>query len=238
MWIRNLSVTFPVAVACALALNTEAVMAQQTVVYDQVDLSANAVREIENDELVAVVYAQAQSQRQAEAANTVNEDLRWALELAESTRGVEAQTLQYSSYPVYGNNQRIVGWQARQSLRLESRDADRLSELLGELQERVAIESVNYQVSRDAREAADDELIREALQSFNARAELVTEELGRSGYRIVRININAGGGGVTPVAYRTMAMRADAEVAQPALDAGTQTISVSVSGTIELNAPR
>jgi predicted secreted protein len=124
-------------------------------------------------------------------------------------------------------------------LRLESRDADRLSELLGELQERVAIESVNYQVSRDARQAADDELIREALQSFNSRAELVTEELGRSGYRIVRININTGGGGVTPIPYRTMAaMRADAEVAQPALEAGTQTISVNVSGTIELNAPR
>jgi predicted secreted protein len=202
-------------------------------------LSADAVREIENDELVAVVYAQAQGQRQSEAANAVNEDLSWALELAESTRGITAQTLQYSSYPAYGNNQRIVGWQARQSLRLESRDADRLSELLGELQERVAIESVSYQVSREARETANDELIREALQSFNRRAELVTDELSRSGYRIVRININTGGGGVTPIAYRTMAaMRADAEVAQPALEAGTQTVSVNVSGTIELNAPR
>ena len=238
MWRRNHTVTLLSAALCAFVLRPDPVGAQPAVVYDQVDLSANAVREIENDELVAVVYAQAQAQRQSEAANSVNEDLRWALELAEATRGISAQTLQYSSYPVYGNNQRIVGWQARQSLRLESRDADRLSELLGELQERVAIESVNYQVSREARESADDELIREALQSFNSRAELVTEELGRPGYRIVRININTGGGGVTPVAYRTMAMRADVEVAQPALEAGTQTISVNVSGTIELNAPR
>ncbi len=234
---RNRFVTFVPAITGALCLWAGTCVAQPSVVYDQVDLTATAEREIENDELVAVVYAQAQAQRQAEAANSVNEDLRWALELAESTRGITAQTLQYSSYPVYGNNQQIVGWQARQSLRLESRDSDRLSELLGELQERVAIESVSYQVSRDAREAADDALIREALQSFNRRASLVAEELGRSGYRIVRININTGGGRATPMAFRSNAM-AEAAVAQPALEAGTQTVSVNVSGTIELNPPR
>ena len=78
----------------------------------------------------------------------------------------------------------------------------------------------------------------EALQSFNRRAELVADELGRSGYRIVRININTGGGRVAPVAFRSRAMTAEADVAQPALEAGTQTVSVNVSGTIELNAPR
>ena len=212
--------------------------AQENIFYDQVDLSASAEREIENDELVAVVYAQAQSQKQAEAASDVNEAIRWALDVAESARGVTAQTLQYNSFPVYGNNQRITGWQARQSLRLESRDSDRLSELLGELQARVAIESVNYQVSRDAREAADDELIEEALRSFNRRASLVAEELGRSGFRIVRININTGGGRVAPVAFRSRGMMAEADVAQPALEAGTQTVSVNISGTIEVNAPR
>lgn len=236
-----LSRSHATALVLALALTSTGssyVSAQPNIIYDQVDLSATAEREIENDELVAVVYAQAQSQRQAEAANSVNEDIRWALDLAESARGITAQTLQYNSYPVYGNNQRIVGWQARQSLRLESQDSDRLSELLGELQERVAIESVNYQVSREAREAADDELIEEALQSFNRRASLVAEELGRSGYRIVRININTGGGRVSPVAYRSRTMALEADVAQPALEAGTQTVSVNVSGTVELNPPR
>ncbi|MGD2168010.1 MAG: SIMPL domain-containing protein [Gammaproteobacteria bacterium] len=233
---RNSTVIFALAVVSG-SFCAGASRAQPAVVYDQVDLSATAEREIENDELVAVVYAQAQAERQAEAANTVNEDIRWALDLAESARGVTSQTLRYNSYPVYGNNQRIIAWQARQSLRLESRDSDRLSELLGELQERVAIESVNYQVSREAREAADDELIEAALQSFNRRATLVAEALGRSGFRIVRININTGGV-VAPIAFRTRAMVAEADVAQPTLEAGTQTVSVDVSGTIELNAPR
>lgn len=222
--------------SCSLA-GVGQVAAQQDVVYDQIDLTATAEREIENDELVAVVYAQAQAQRAAEAANSVNEDIRWALEQAEAVRGITAQTLQYNSSPVYGNNQRIAGWQARQSLGLKSTDSDRLSELLGDLQERVAIQSVNYQVSREAREATDDSLIAEALQSFNRRAELVADELGRPGYRIVRININTGGGRAPPIAYRS-SMAAVAEVASPALEAGTQVVSVTVSGTIELNPPR
>lgn len=223
--------------AAAASLCAFDAAAQSDVVYDQVDLSVSAEREIENDELVAVVYAQAQAQQQSEAANAVNEDIRWALDLAEQARGVTAQTLQYNSNPVYGSNQRITGWQARQSLRLESRDSDRLSELLAELQERVAIQSVDYRVSRDAREAADEALIEEALASFDARASLVADRLGRSGYRIVRMSVNTGGGRVAPVAFRARAM-VEADVAPPALEAGTQTVSVSVSGTIELNSPR
>ena len=41
---------------------------------------------------------------------------------------VELQTMQYSTRPVYANGRRIIGWVARQSLRLESTDAEALSE--------------------------------------------------------------------------------------------------------------
>ncbi|HMB74633.1 MAG TPA: SIMPL domain-containing protein, partial [Gammaproteobacteria bacterium] len=188
----------------ALAAGTAAQRAhgQESVVYDQISLSASAEREIDNDELVAVVYAQAQAERQVEAADQVNGDIRWALERAQSTRGISAQTLQYNSFPVYSDNRRIIAWQARQSLRLQSTDSDRLSELVGELQSRVAVESISYQVSRDARAAADDELIAAALATFNRRAALVAEELGRPGYRIVRLDINTGGAGPAPIAFR------------------------------------
>ena len=221
-------------------LSTNMLQAQTPMVYDQISISASAEREIENDELVAVVYAQADAQRQAEAADEVNTAIRWALDRAERVRNVTTQTLQYSSFPVYGDNRRIVGWQARQSLRLTSGDAERLSELIGELQARVAVESISYQVSRDAREAADDELIAEALERFTHRAEQVAEALGRSGYRIVRIDINTGGSRPMPMAFRSAAVSEMAmdRVQAPALEAGTQTVQVSISGTIELNIAR
>lgn len=202
--------------------------------YDRVDLSVSAQMDVDNDLIVAVVYAEVQDERQAEAASQVNEALRWAAREAERVRDVRAQTLQYTSFPVY-NNRRVVAWRARQSLRLESRDAQRLSQLLGTLQERVAIESVNYNVSKDARDAADDGLIAEALAQFDRRAALVANELGRSGYRIVRLNIGTSGNVPGPVPYR---LAEAAVAAAPALEAGVQTVSVSVSGTIELDPVR
>jgi predicted secreted protein len=225
------------AICLFAATSTPSVAADQP--YDQVDLSASAEQEIDNDLLIAVVYAEAQDERQADAANVVNEAIQWALSAADRARGVKTQTLQYSSFPTYGNNSRIVGWQARQSLRLESADSDALGKLLGELQERVAIQSVNYDVSREARARADDALIAEALAQFNRRATLVAEQLGRPGFRIVRMSISTGSNMPSPIAYRSRGVAAmEAGVAAPALDSGVQTLSVTVSGTIELDAPR
>jgi predicted secreted protein len=204
--------------------------------YDRVDLSASAEMAVDNDLLIAIVYSEVQDERQAAAADQVNEAIQWAVREAERVREVRSQTLQYASFPVYGSNRRIVAWQARQSLRLESRDAERLSDLLATLQDRVAVQSVNYDVSKQARDAADEALIAEALAQFNRRAALVAEELGRPGYRLVRLSIGTSGDGPSPIAYR--AAQLETAVAAPALEAGVQTVSVSVSGTIELNSAR
>lgn len=205
-------------------------------VYDRVDLSASAERTIDNDLLVAVVFAEVQANRQADAANRVNDAIQWAVGRARKVAAVELQTMQYTTRPVYANERRIVGWVARQALRLESADSAALSDLLGDLQERVAIQSVSYDVSKQARDAAEEMLIAEALQQFNRRAALVADELGRRGFRIVRIGINPSFAG--PVA----AFRADAKAAvseaAPPIEAGVQKVSVYVNGTVELGQPR
>jgi predicted secreted protein len=208
----------------------------ELLVYDRVDLSASAEREVENDLLVATVFSEVEANEQAEAANRVNESIQWVIDRARRARDVRYQTAQYSTRPVYANGRRIVGWTARQSLRLESDDAESLSELLGELQDRVAIQSVNYDVSKAARDAAEEELMAEALQQFNRRAELVARELGRDGFRIVRINIGTSGGGPVPIQFRERLATAD--VAAPPIEAGVRTLTVSVNGTIELSSLR
>ena len=218
---------------------TSAIRAQdESAIYDRVDLFASAERDVENDLLVAFVFDEVQANRQAEAANRVNESIEWAVDRARRAGNVEFQTGQYSTRPVYANGRRIVGWVARQTLRLESEAAAALSELLGDLQERVAIQSVNYDVSRHAREAAEEELITEALAKFNRRAELVARDLGRDGFRIVRININAAGGIPSPRVFYESRLEATADVAAPSIEAGVQTVTVSINGTVELNALR
>ncbi len=213
---------------------------QEAVVYDQIDLSANAEQEIANDLFVAVLYTEHEGQRQAEVAERVNAAMAWALERAKPTAGIKAQTLQYSTYPVYASDStRITGWRARQSLRLESRDAKTIGELVATLQEKLAVEAVGQAVSREARRAAEDGLTATALAQFDARAKQIAAALGRPGYRLVRINVSNTGNSGMPVAYRG-AMMADAamKAAPVQVEAGEQTLGIAVSGTIQLDPAR
>ena len=226
----------------AAMMTTSPALAHDTepLVYDQVDLSANAEQEVANDLLVAVLYTEQEAQRQAEVAERVNLAMAWALERTKPVADVKTQTLQYSTYPVYANSATtITGWRARQALRLEGRDAKAIGELIATLQEKLAVESVGYAVSREARRAAEDTLTAAALAQFEARAQQIAEALGRAGYRLVRINVSSTGNAGVPVAYGR-AMMADAAMkAAPAqLEAGEQTLGVSVSGTIQLEPAR
>ncbi|MGE3774830.1 MAG: SIMPL domain-containing protein [Gammaproteobacteria bacterium] len=212
----------------------------ETVVYDQVDLSANAEQEVANDLFVAVLYTEHEGQRQAEVAERVNAAMSWALEQAKPAAGIKAQTLQYSTYPVYASDStRVTGWRARQSLRLEGRDAKAIGELVATLQEKLAVESVGQAVSREARRAAEDGLTATALAQFDARAKQIAAALGRSGYRLVRINVSSTGNPGMPIAYRGAMMAEAAMKAAPVqVEAGEQTLGIAVSGTIQLDPAR
>lgn len=232
---RQTTLTGLTILAAALAL--PAVAQEEAPRYDQVDLAATAEREIENDLLIAVVYAEVEDSDQADAADRVNTDIAWAANLARMSGNVELQTMQYSTRPVYANGRRIVGWVARQSLRLESTDAATLSELLGQLQERVAVQSINYGLSEEARIAAEEALIGEAIANFTRRANLIADQLDRDGFRIVRLNVSTQG---MPMPFEMQMMRAAAadSVAAPEIEAGVQTVTVMVNGTVELDSGR
>lgn len=210
------------------------VYAQDEATYDRIDLNANTSAEVENDLLIAVVFAEVEDNDQADAAAAVNESIAWAAGRAREVAGIDIQTSNYNTRPVYANGRRIVGWVARQSLQLESADAEALSELLGELQQRVAIQSINYGLSDTARETAEEALIARALAQFNRRATLIASELGREGFKIVRLSV--GSSGVNPAQFMDMSVRSVSalEFSAPEIEAGRQTLTVNVSGTVEL----
>ena len=205
-------------------------------VYDRVDLNVSAEREVENDVMVAVVFAEVEANTQARAADDVNQAIRFAADRARATAGIEQQTLRYTTRPIYANDRRIVGWVARQSLRLESTDAEALSTLLGELQTRVAIESLSSRLSKSARDAVEDEVISEAIAQFRRRAEQIAAQFDRDGYRLVHLSVGSYAAFPQEAQLRRDSFSAAADVAAPTIEAGLQTVSVTVSGTIELDA--
>ena len=164
-----------------------------------------------------------------------------SLKQAQSIEGVKVRTLEYSTAPVYSKAReagevytpKIMEWRVSQAMRVESTDADALSELITGLQQRLAIRQIGYEVSKALREATESVLIDEAILAFQQRAGQVARGFGHEGYKLVKVNINSGGMR-PPVPYaRSMAMEAAAP-APVAIEAGTSTLKINVNGTVEL----
>lgn len=201
--------------------------------YDRISLSASAEREIGNDTLVVVLRAMAEGEDPARLAEDVNDRVRWAVDQAKAAGGVEVQTSGYQTHPVY-RQQQLVAWRVSHGVRLESRDSTALSELLAELQQRLSLVSMDYHVSAAARREAEGALMGEALELFRERAQRVTEQLQRPGYRLVQLDINTSSEGQRPPMLRAMAMESARADSAPVIEAGKQRVQVSVHGTIEL----
>jgi len=229
----------PVIATClVLALLSGPVLAHpDTPQYNRVNLNESAQTEVENDLLVAVLFAQAEGRDAATPADEVNRVMDWAISMAKSQPEMKVQTLGYDTSAIY-NKGSIRGWRVHQSLRLESRDSRALSDLIARLQEQLKVQSIGYQVSDEQRRRHLDDLTAEALARFQARARHIARSLGRSNFRVVRIQISDGQPTPMPMA-RGMMMEAavDSAIAPARIEAGTRQMTVSVSGEIELSEP-
>ena len=208
-----------------------------SIVYDQVDLNATAEQEVQNDLLIGTLYTEHEGKRQAEVADRINTAMAWALAQAKAVAGVKAQTTQYSTHPIYtSNSTAITGWRGRQAVRLEATDSKALGDLIATLQEKLAVESIGFAVSKQARNAAEAALTNQALALFQARAQQVASALGHKSYRVIHINLGTSGEMPQPMVYGNQMMAAKA-VAPAQIEAGVQTMTVTASGTIQLESP-
>jgi predicted secreted protein len=217
-----------------LTLLSTTASAHEQIYYDRVNLSSSVSREVGNDTLVVVLYAQREGSDLAALANAVNRLVGEAVTQAKEASDVKTRTLGYQSYPIY-QKQHITGWRVRQALRLESENISQLTALTGELQKLLAVESIAYRISPQRRDEVEAELIGEAIAAFRRRADDITRHFERFDYRLVDINIDTGGRSVQPFGARADGMMAASrEMAPPTLEPGTQQMQVSIHGSIEL----
>ena len=200
--------------------------------YDRVNLSVSATDEIENDTLVVQLYVQKEGQIASQLAKQTNQDIEWAVQQAKQVAGIKVQTLDYHTSPTY-RKQSQDGWRVRQSLRLTSQDTLAISQLIGDLQQRLMVENIRYKISQKRRDEAESRLTTQAIGAFKARAKLISTAWGHADYRLVQMDINTSGRAIQP-RYRQEAVMASADVGRPTLETGKQTVQIIASGTIEL----
>ena len=178
------------------------------------------------------MLVEAQGNKPDVIAASVNETMQWALKLAKAHKDIEVSTRSYQTWPLY-NQTFISGWHASQQLYLRSTDITGLTELVGELQEKLQVNQMNFSPTKQARTRIENELINEAMVAFRQRAEIIKGHMDNINYRIVNIQVNTGQSG--PIMYReSMVSMAKMDGASaPAAEAGTSNAVVTVSGSIQ-----
>ncbi|VAW54025.1 hypothetical protein MNBD_GAMMA05-1645 [hydrothermal vent metagenome] len=200
--------------------------------YNQISLEASSSADVDNDTMMVSMYAQEEGAKAVVLSNKVNKKINLALAKLKQYKAIKVETESYTTNPVYNKNQ-IVSWRVRQSIKLESKDMSLMSEVLGELQGQLSLNGISFDVSRDKREQQTKKLIDDALAAFTVRAKQIANKLQHDSYKIVSVNVSTSGSSSPRYKSRNMSMMAEAQVA-PTFSAGDRTLSVRVSGSIEL----
>ena len=148
--------------ACASAAHAETLL----------HLSDTETVTVVPDELAAALRVEATSANPAEAQQRVNTAMADALARARKVPGITISTGAYSVWHVGPTPQdHTERWQANQTLNLTSRDGPTLLTLVGVLQHSgLAIESLNWHLSREAETKAHHEALRAAIAALRGKA--------------------------------------------------------------------
>jgi len=199
--------------------------------FNLVNLSAQAEREVPNDLLGAVLAAEGEGADTAQLSGEVNRTMQRALALAKGYASVKTRSGSYNTFPIYEKG-RVVRWRVRQELRLESTDIPAATELIGKLQASLVVNGMALSVSPEARRQTENALYAEAIGAFEERARLVRDAMKAKGYRVRELHFS-GGGAPAPMALAARSAAVEAR-AQPAIEPGTTRIVITVSGSVQL----
>lgn len=208
--------------------------------FNQVSLRAEVNKEVARDLMQVTLYTEAQDRDPGKLAAQITEALNKAVGQARQVKGVEIRQGSRNSSPIYDDKgQKITAWRERAEVRLESADFAALSQLTGELLTTLKMDSMNFAISSATRKTSEDDLLKEAVTAFKARAQLVTDAMGGQGYKVVNLNLNTSG---YPQPYlrdaAPMMMKASrAEAVTPDVEAGTSKVSITADGVIEVQVP-
>lgn len=225
------------AFVALFAITQPQVWAQTAPVQQQISLSASGQVEAPQDWLTVRMGLT----REGTDAAAVQNQLKAAIDAALTTARAQARSRQmevrsgaFGVSPRYGRDGKINGWQGSAEVVLEGRDVALITATAGKLPT-LTVSSMGFSLSREARRQLESEVQAQAIERFRARAAEVTKAFGFASYTLGAVSISSTDEGGRPMP-RMMAMEAKAAMADAPLpvEAGTDTVSVTVSGSINV----
>ncbi|TQN52490.1 hypothetical protein DLNHIDIE_02382 [Acidithiobacillus thiooxidans ATCC 19377] len=190
----------------------------------EINLSVQQAYHVPNTLMVAQLQASATGPNAADLGQKVNAKMRWALQQTGKADHVQAQTMNYHTQRDYVDG-KPDGWTVQQTLQVSAPQSSRLDQLLGDLQSRLELVSMQAAPTESARESAATAAAHQAIQRFKQRANNFCKDFGYSQSVLNSVQINTLRSSPGPV----MMMTARTPVASAP---GESAMSVEVSGSV------
>jgi len=202
-----------------------------------VTLASSATIQVPND----WITVQFSTSKEGTDANAVQAALKEALgaalaqarAVARPDGHVEVQGGGFSLQPRFNAKGIVNGWTGTTSLTVQGRDMGTIAELAGKVQT-MTVGSLDYSVSREAREKVEGELAGQAIARFRAKAADYAKSFGYGSFSIREVNVNVDNNQPPrPYLMRAKTMAVSDSAPLP-VEAGSGTVTANVNGSVQL----
>lgn len=215
-------------------------------------ISASEQKEVDQDELVAELRIEVEDPKSSVVQGKINKAVKEAVASIKQEPSIQLSTGQYYVYsydptPVIVSSadgispettKKNVIWRGTQSLRLVSKDSEKLLNKVGEIQGHdFVMSNLSYQLSSEKFETEKDGLIEAAIKKLQNKANIVAESLNKPSYNIMELNLDNS---YVPSPQPMVMMKSDMSLGRessaspPTAEPGKAVISLNVSARILL----
>ncbi|KAA8732481.1 DUF541 domain-containing protein [Acinetobacter qingfengensis] len=200
-----------------------------------INLQAEAIRQVENDEMQAILYSELSEKDTAALANKLNLTTNHALQLAKAYPQIKVRSGNQNTYPIYNDKQVLTGWRGRSQIVLTGQDFKQMGDLIAKLQSSMKLQGISFNVSDVQKQKVETELYVEASRAFQQRAQSLLAPWSATRYELVNLNLNISGGySPRPMLEMAAYSMKSADVTTPQLEGGESTLRVIANGSIQL----
>lgn len=215
--------------------------AAENLEYNVLQFNESASVRVPNDTMTVVLRVLETGKSRQTVSNAVSHRVNTVLERAKNHSVFDVQNGNRSVYPERDSKGTITSWTDSADIRISSTDFDALNKLVADSQHDAMLDNVSFSVSPKNHTKAVSDASDKALQSFRQRAKQMSQSLGFSGYKIVKIQLNQSFENndsneyAEPVAFSVMAFKAKSRTAEVmSTRAGTHEIRQTIQATVQM----
>ncbi|MDP9500135.1 SIMPL domain-containing protein [Bisgaard Taxon 45] len=158
--------------------------------HNQVQFSAEVVKEIDKDEMQVILYLQEEGKEASALNQVIVARMNQALEAVKKHNAVQVVSQQRYTQVRYSKEGRQIGWIDRAELVLKSQDMPMLSTLVAELNEHFKIGGMYATVSEESLARVEKEMTEAVLHKFEQKAQLIQSLMKAKGYRLIELDLS------------------------------------------------